>query len=79
MPQQTTSAEDVLAAIRRLPPEQLHVLLDRLLEVACEPRCAEAQADGVPCASVGGSCDTCGRFVGFMASIRDGVLYEHPR
>jgi hypothetical protein len=33
----------------------------------------------VPCASVGGSCDTCGRFVGFMASIRDGVLYEHPR
>jgi hypothetical protein len=79
MPEPTRSSEAVLDAIRALPAEQLHVLLDRLLEVACEPRCAEAQADGVPCSTAGGSCETCARFVAFVASIRDGVILEQPR
>ena len=37
-----------------------------LMEWPGTGRCFEAQADGVPCPSLGASCDTCerGRFIG---------------
>jgi hypothetical protein len=34
-------------------------VVDRLIQIGQEPCCAEAQADGVPCASVHRQCDTC--------------------
>ena len=70
---------NVLEAVRKLPVRRLHVLLAQLMTVASEPRCAESQADGVPCATSGGSCENCARFVEFVTTIRDGVLAERPQ
>ena len=74
-----TFDETTLEAIRKLPVRRLHVLLAQLMKVASEPRCAESQADGVPCATAHGSCENCARFTEFVASIRDGVLAERPQ
>jgi hypothetical protein len=37
--------------------------IDPLVVLAGEPRCAEAQADGVPCAVLGPSCESCPVFL----------------
>ena len=44
--------------------------LERLLTLAAEPRCAESQADGVPCATLETDCEHCGRALGWLMRLR---------
>lgn len=39
--------------------DRVHRLLEDLLAFARNPRCAELQADGVPCANPAADCDQC--------------------
>jgi hypothetical protein len=47
--------------------------LDALLALLAEPRCAECQADGVPCPHVGVSCEQCGRALAWIRDLRDAI------
>ncbi len=47
--------------------------LDELLGLLEEPRCAECQADGVPCPHVGVSCELCGRAVQWVRDLREAI------
>jgi hypothetical protein len=47
--------------------------LDELLALLAEPRCAECQADGVPCPHVGASCEQCGRAVQWVRDLREAI------
>lgn len=47
--------------------------LDDLLVLLAEPRCAECQADGVPCPHVGVSCELCGRAVQWVRDLREAI------
>ena len=44
--------------------------LEYLLTLAAEPRCAESQADGVPCATLETDCEHCGRALGWLRRLR---------
>ena len=47
--------------------------LDDLLALVAEPRCAECQADGVPCPHVGVSCELCGRASQWVHDLREAI------
>ncbi len=47
--------------------------LDDLLGLVAEPRCAEFQADGVPCPVVGVSCELCGRAAQWVRNLREAI------
>lgn len=47
--------------------------LDELLGLLAEPRCSDAQADGVPCAEVAVGCEECGRAVAWVRDLRDAI------
>jgi hypothetical protein len=47
--------------------------LDDLLGLIAEPRCAEYQADGVPCPVVGVSCELCGRATQWVRDLREAI------
>jgi hypothetical protein len=47
--------------------------LEELLALIAEPRCAECQADGVPCPHVGVSCDECNRAVQWVHNLREAI------
>ena len=47
--------------------------LDELLAVCAEPKCAEYQADGVPCPVVGVSCELCGRATQWVRDLREAI------
>jgi hypothetical protein len=46
---------------------------DELLALLAEPRCAECQADGVPCPHVEVSCEQCGRALTWVRDLRDAI------
>ncbi len=46
---------------------------DELLALLAEPRCAECQADGVPCPHVAVSCEECGRSLTWIRDLRDAI------
>lgn len=46
---------------------------DELLALLAEPRCAECQADGVPCPHVAASCEECGRALAWVRDLRDAI------
>jgi hypothetical protein len=43
---------------------------EQLLTPAAEPRCAEAQADGVRCGTLDTDCERCGRALGWLSRLR---------
>jgi len=47
--------------------------LDDLLGLLAEPKCAECQADGVPCPHVGVSCELCGRATQWVHDLREAI------
>jgi len=47
--------------------------LDDLLGLLAEPKCAECQADGVPCPHVGVSCELCGRALEWVHDLREAI------
>jgi hypothetical protein len=59
--------------VRNLPEGARRRRLQRRLvevrDLLASPRCAETQADGVPCASAGTSCEECGKAKDLLLSI----------
>ena len=51
---------------------------DQLLCIAADPRCAEAQADGVPCGSAQNDCEDCGRALAWLARLRAEIAKTVP-
>jgi len=50
--------------------ERLGELLDELLTLVRDPRCAELQADGAPCPSVTTACEPCQQVASLLTSLR---------
>ena len=46
---------------------------DELLALLAEPRCAECQADGVPCPHLGVSCEQCGSALAWVRDLREAI------
>ena len=69
----TAREQRIIKALREVPPSPLKDLLDetleRLLDFACEPRCPEMQADGVPCDSPDADCEQCTRIREILAGL----------
>ncbi len=61
----------LLEAVKDLPPARLRRLLDELVKLTAEPRCAEAQADGVPCPTAHNSCEQCAQFAEVLNRVRE--------
>jgi hypothetical protein len=51
---------------------------DQLLCIAADPRCAEAQADGVPCGTADSNCEDCGRAIAWLARLRAEIAKATP-
>jgi hypothetical protein len=51
---------------------------ERLLTLAAEPRCAESQADGVPCGTAQADCEDCGRALAWLARLRAEIAKTTP-
>ncbi len=53
----------LVSSLREVPESALRTrvaaLVEALVQLAREPKCAEHMADGVPCASVHANCDQC--------------------
>ena len=51
---------------------------DQLLCIAADPRCAEAQADGVPCGTADANCEDCGRAIAWLGRLRAEIAKATP-
>lgn len=64
----------LIAGLREVPSSDLKDKVLRLfaavVEFASEPRCAEAQADGVPCDAPNTSCEQCLHVDGMLDALR---------
>ena len=73
-----------VSGLRSVPSSPLRgralALFDAVLELASEPRCAEAQADGVPCDTPSRSCDQCLHLEDMLEALRRRALeaVDHP-
>lgn len=63
----------LVAALREVPSdalrERLTELAARLADFARDPHCAEAQADGAPCADTSKACEDCQEVAELLRSI----------
>jgi len=68
---------DLVRELRAALPVEVQTVFfrefDELLALLAEPRCAECQADGVPCPHVAVSCEECGRAVEWVRDLRDAI------
>jgi hypothetical protein len=87
-PQHASNAEDfarealLIQRLRdALPPDTRAGFFrefDELLSIAADPRCAEAQADGVPCGTADSNCEDCGRAIAWLARLRAEIAKATP-
>jgi predicted DCC family thiol-disulfide oxidoreductase YuxK len=67
----------LLRSLRELPESplrrRLYALVRDLVQFVSNPGCPEAQADGVPCASVDTDCERCQRVFRVLESLRTRV------
>jgi len=67
----------LVAGLRDIPAsplrELMHELMMSLVEYVREPKCAELQADGVPCESPAADCEQCVRVKALLLTLRRGV------
>jgi hypothetical protein len=54
--------------------DHLLQLIDDLVNFTGDPRCPHAQADGVPCASVGSACEQCQSVTDTLVGLRGRLL-----
>jgi hypothetical protein len=70
----TLEEQRLLLALREIPPSRLRdlmtALVSELADFVAEPRCAEMQADGVPCATTDVSCDECRKLTSVLEGLR---------
>jgi hypothetical protein len=61
----TTREHDLIRGLRDIADSRLKsrilTVIDDLVRLGQEPRCADAQADGVPCGCGQSQCETCSR------------------
>jgi hypothetical protein len=66
----------LVSTLRGLPASPLREktlrLIDELMDFISEPRCPEAQADGVPCENVHRACEQCRQVVALVEGLRGG-------
>jgi len=65
--------EDLRVALPAEAQTMFFRQFDELLALLAEPKCAECQADGVPCPHVGVSCEQCGRALEWVRDLRDAI------
>ncbi len=72
----------VISGLRDIPESPLRAMayemMVALVEYAREPKCAELQADGVPCTSAAADCEQCVKVRELLGALRHG-LAETPR
>jgi hypothetical protein len=74
--QVTLSPEEwsLVSAFRAVPEsplkERLDALFAELLKFAVDPKCAESQADGVPCSNTAADCESCRRVTDLIDLLR---------
>jgi len=68
---------DLISGLREIPPSPLRDLMKEmmtaLVEYVREPKCAEMQADGVPCASPTADCEQCEKVHQLLMTLRHGM------
>jgi hypothetical protein len=71
----TENERRIISAMRDLPESPLKSLLGEVMlglaDFAREPRCAEMQADGVPCAVADADCEQCRKLKQVLETLRD--------
>ncbi len=59
----TTAEHTLIRGLREIPESELKsrilTAMDDLVRLGQEPRCSDAQADGVPCGCAQSQCETC--------------------
>jgi hypothetical protein len=64
----------LVSALRGIPEsplkERLDALLGELTKFAADPKCAESQADGVPCTNTNMDCDSCRKVTDLIDFLR---------
>jgi len=67
----------LISGLREIPASPLQDLMKQmigeLLAYVREPKCAEMQADGVPCASPTADCEQCQKVHQLLLSLRHGI------
>ena len=65
---------NLISGLRDIPPGPLRDLTNEmvaaLVEYVREPKCAEMQADGVPCASPTADCEQCEKVQQLLTTLR---------
>jgi len=73
----TEAERRIISALRDIPESPLRQLayevVQRLLEFVAEPRCAEMQADGVPCDRPEADCEQCTTLRRVVEKLRDSL------
>jgi hypothetical protein len=63
----------LIARLREIPPgpvgQELTSFIEDLIEFVLDPRCPEAQADGVPCISLALACEQCQMVISELAGL----------
>jgi hypothetical protein len=67
----------LVAGLRDIPPSPLRDLMQEmmvaLVDCVREPRCAEIQADGVPCETPAADCEQCLKVKELLFTLRRGI------
>ena len=65
---------NLVSALRNIPTsplkERIDALLGDLVKFAVDPKCFESQADGVPCTTTNGDCESCRRVTDLIDLLR---------
>ena len=65
---------NLVSALRSIPEsalkERLDLLLAELARFGLDPKCTEVQADGVPCVSTKGDCESCQKVTDLLDTLR---------
>lgn len=65
--------QTLISRLREIPDgaarTELVALLQDLCEFVCDPHCAQAQADGVPCRTVALDCEQCQEVVQALSAL----------
>ena len=76
----TSDEKRILDSVRKLPEGKLKDLVGQFLlefaDTVSDPRCAEVQADGIPCDDPSADCEQCLRLKELLTTMR-GVLPQH--